>query len=48
MGRKIRPYKRKKGSLKQKKELDTFNLFTDKLIAAFNTNLNDEKNIRNK
>lgn len=36
MGRKIRPYKRKKGSPRQKSELNSFNLFTDELVAAYN------------
>lgn len=39
MARKIRPYKRKKGSPKQKKELNSFNLFTDELMLTYNATL---------
>lgn len=42
MGRTIRPYKRKKGSPKQKRELNSFNLFTDELIIAYNTSINKQ------
>ncbi len=45
MGRKIRPYKRKKGSPKQKKELNSFNLFTDELVAAYYNNINKNRMI---
>ena len=44
MGRKIRPYKRKKGSPRQKSELNSFNLFTDELVAAYNKKTQKEKN----
>lgn len=44
MGRKIRPYKRKKGSPRQKTELNSFNLFTDELVAAYNKTTNKETN----
>lgn len=36
MKRIIKPYKRKKGSPKQKLELNSFNLFTDELVAIYN------------
>lgn len=32
----IKPYKRKKGSPKQKLELNSFNLFTDELVTIYN------------
>lgn len=42
MARKIRPYKRKKGSPKRKKELDTINEFLDKLMTVYYQPMNDE------
>lgn len=45
MSRTIRPYKRKKGSSKQKNNLISFNLFTDKLANAYFESI---KNINNK
>lgn len=42
MGRKIRPYKRKKGSPKQKLELNSLNYFTDILASAYDKNTNSE------
>lgn len=35
MSRTIRPYKRKKGSPKQKSNLDSFNKFTDELVHNY-------------
>lgn len=48
MARKIRPYKRKKGSPKRKKELDTINEFLDQLMTVYYQPMNDEKKIQNK
>ena len=42
MARKIRPYQRKKGSPKQKREHDLFNQFTDELIAVYYQSFNEE------
>ena len=47
MARKIRPYQRKKGSPKQKREHDLFNQFTDELITVCHQTLN-EKNKKHK
>lgn len=43
MARKIRPYKRKKGSPKQKRELDTINEFLDQLMSVYYQPMNNEK-----
>lgn len=49
MSRTIRPYKRKKGSLKQKSNLQSFNMFTDILVYNYFTPIkNDKKKERNK
>ena len=48
MARKIRPYKRKKGSPKQKKELSTVNEFLDQLMTVYYQPMNNEKKIQNK
>lgn len=47
MVRKIKPYKKKKGSEKQKKELNYYNAFADKIadhILANKKLLNKKKN----
>ena len=48
MARKIRPYKRKKGSPKRKKELDTINEFLDKLMTVYYKPIDDENKIQKK
>lgn len=35
MSRTIKPYKRKKGSPKQKRNLEAFNIFTDELVHNY-------------
>lgn len=48
MARKIRPYKRKKGSPKRKKELDTINEFLDQLMTVYYQPMNDKNKIQKK
>lgn len=48
MARKIRPYQRKKGSPKQKRELSTVNEFLDQLMTVYYQPMNNEKKIQNK
>lgn len=48
MGRLKRPYKRKKGSPKQKKELNSFNIFTDELVFAYHKIINEENTKKHK
>lgn len=49
MSRTIKPYKRKKGSSKQKSNLDSFNKFTDELVHSyFKPIQNNPKNKKNK
>lgn len=48
MGRKFQPYQRQKGSPKQKNELDSFNLFTDELIAVYNASLKNNNKKKKK
>lgn len=47
MSRQIKPYKRKKGSKKQKNHLNSFNLFTDELIDAYFTPIKSKKEDKN-
>ena len=44
MSREIKPYKRNKGSLKQKRNLESFNIFTDELICHYFGNTNEVNN----
>lgn len=44
MSREIKPYKRNKGSLKQKRNLESFNIFTDELMCNFFRSTNEVKN----
>lgn len=49
MGRKIRAYKRKKSSKKQKRELQELNNFKNTLIRTYYSIIeNTDKNIKNK
>lgn len=45
MSREIKPYKRNKGSLKQKRNLESFNIFTDELMCHYSGNTNEVNNI---
>lgn len=46
MSRVIRPYKRKKGSQKQKNNLSSFNIFTDDLVQHYFKPINSNPNIK--
>lgn len=44
MNREIKPYKRNKGSPKQKRNLVSFNIFTDELMCNYFRSTNEIKN----
>lgn len=46
MSRTIKSYKRKKGSPKQKRNLESFNIFTDELVYVFFKPINNIKPIK--
>lgn len=48
MARKLKPYKRKKGSSKQKRELDTINEFLDQVMSIYYKPMNEENKIEKK